>query len=104
MAENWIRSTRLYEGDFFYENMIENAKKIISQMKKTISKPFKVIAITHAVVDLDKRLLLGVPEIDLVLGGHDHMFYLYKDENRYVVHSRVGLSKSWALLPMRSAR
>lgn len=87
LAENWIGSTRLYEGDFFYENMIENAKKIISQMKKTISKSFKVIAITHAGVDLDKRLLLGVPEIDLVLGGHDHMFYLYKDENRYIVKS-----------------
>ena len=38
-----------------------------------------VVALTHMRVPNDERLAREVPEIDLVLGGHDHFYYVSKD-------------------------
>lgn len=86
LSENWLKSTRLVESDFIYDNMIINAKNIIHKIKKKYNK-LKIIAITHSHIEKDIELLKAIPDINLILGGHDHIFYTYKYNNRYIVKS-----------------
>ncbi len=50
---------------------IETAKTLLPQWIKT-EKPDAVIALTHLNIAEDRRLAQSVPNIDVILGGHDH--------------------------------
>jgi 5'-nucleotidase/UDP-sugar diphosphatase len=50
---------------------IETAKTLLPQWIKT-EKPDAVIALTHLNIAEDRRLAQTVPNIDVILGGHDH--------------------------------
>ncbi len=46
------------------------AKEVVSRAKR--AKADLIVALTHQNMADDKRLAAAVPEIDLILGGHDH--------------------------------
>lgn len=50
-----------------------------------------VIALTHMRTHNDIKLAENVDEIDLILGGHDHDYYVEKVNGKYII-------KRWALL------
>jgi 2',3'-cyclic-nucleotide 2'-phosphodiesterase (5'-nucleotidase family) len=50
---------------------IETAKTLLPQWIKA-EKPDAVIALTHLNIAEDRRLAQSVPNIDVILGGHDH--------------------------------
>lgn len=49
-----------------------------------------VIALTHMRDDNDRRLVQEVPEIDVVLGGHDHHHHVIEETGRGVVMVKSG--------------
>ena len=60
----------LDEDDFLYEDFIESAKKWNQKLRDQGCE--LVIALTHMRMPNDKKLAEAVPELDLILGGHDH--------------------------------
>ena len=73
VSENWLKScSQLLPGELEYEDFIESAritaKYLISQGAEV------VLAITHSRLQNDYKLMEEVPEITLLLGGHDHFF------------------------------
>ena len=52
-----------------YTNPIKMAKQQVNELQK---KADVIIAITHQNVDDDMKLAQAVPEIDLIIGGHEH--------------------------------
>jgi 5'-nucleotidase len=59
--------------DVQYTDYVTSAKEIIPKLKK--KRCDIVIALTHMRVPNDERLAREVPEIDLILGGHDHEYH-----------------------------
>ena len=85
-----------------FEDCIECAKRIVQHLIQ-IEKCDVLIALTHLSLEQDKKLAADVPEINLILGGHDHEpFALFQDstlilksgQNGYWV-GMVNLQISW---------
>lgn len=53
-----------------FESEIVHAKRCVEVLKSQGADV--IVAITHVVLPIDKLLAKHVPEIDLILGGHDH--------------------------------
>lgn len=70
--EEWI-DTLIFVGpdDYEYEDFIKWAKKWAKALKEEEGCDI-VIALTHMRMPNDKKLAIKVPEIDIILGGHDH--------------------------------
>lgn len=62
---------RTHPEGFDYQDYIECAREMNTLLRET-EKCDYVIAITHMRIPNDRILANSVPEIDLVLGGHDH--------------------------------
>lgn len=71
--------------DLEYEDFVEAAKRLCQFFKS--EKVDLIIALTHMRVPNDDLLAEKVPEIDLILGGHDHMYYLRQTPNNLIVKS-----------------
>uniref|UniRef100_A0A6V2CGC8 5'-Nucleotidase C-terminal domain-containing protein n=1 Tax=Ditylum brightwellii TaxID=49249 RepID=A0A6V2CGC8_9STRA len=54
-----------------FQNIISTAQNMISTLKKEEGVHI-VVALTHVHTHQDELLVKSIPEIDLVLGGHDH--------------------------------
>lgn len=62
------------------EDPVEKAKKMAKQLKKDGMDI--ILAITHQAVTEDLVLALEAPEIDIIMGGHEHEnYYLKRGEN-----------------------
>ncbi|KAL4509211.1 hypothetical protein ABPG72_018142 [Tetrahymena utriculariae] len=74
MAENdWLNTiTEIDMSIVRYEDFVKCAKQLIEVLKKEHDCEM-IIALTHMRVPNDKLLAKEVPEIDLILGGHDHI-------------------------------
>lgn len=57
-------------NDLVFTPIIKSATEQVSKLKK--QKVDCIIALTHLTVDQDKTLARALPEINLILGGHDH--------------------------------
>ncbi|CAE7643668.1 yfkN, partial [Symbiodinium pilosum] len=66
------------------EDYIETGREYAQKLKREGAEV--VVALTHNRFDNDKKLTAEVPEIDLLLGGHDH-FYKRADKKHRVVKS-----------------
>ena len=53
-----------------YQDPFETAKAIVQELMQ--QRPDFIIAMTHLTIDEDRQLAAAVPEIDLILGGHEH--------------------------------
>jgi 2',3'-cyclic-nucleotide 2'-phosphodiesterase (5'-nucleotidase family) len=58
-----------------YTDWMETAKKNYEDLK---TKSDVVVAITHLAAEDDKKLSAALPEIPLIMGGHDHENMIYK--------------------------
>jgi 2',3'-cyclic-nucleotide 2'-phosphodiesterase (5'-nucleotidase family) len=55
--------------DYLYENPLETARALAPELRARCDL---LIALTHIGLREDEALAAGVPEIDLVIGGHSH--------------------------------
>lgn len=70
LAEDFRRHTALNEKNSSYTHFIKAAKEGVAFAKE--NKADVIIALTHMDFKNDKQLAGEVPELDLILGGHDH--------------------------------
>mmetsp|Transcript_18657 Transcript_18657/g.18328 ORF Transcript_18657/g.18328 Transcript_18657/m.18328 type:complete len:389 (-) Transcript_18657:38-1204(-) len=59
------------EDDYVYEDFIKSANKWCPKLREQGCE--LIIALTHMRMPNDKKLASKVPDLDIILGGHDHM-------------------------------
>lgn len=69
LASDWLNIT-VVESEIAYEDYIKVGKQLSRDLKEKGAQI--VIALTHMFMVDDKKLAAAVPDIDLILGGHDH--------------------------------
>lgn len=72
--------------DIVYHDFCETATKIAHQLRQNENCDF-VIALTHMKQPDDNRLALHHCDVDLILGGHDHVLSKVLINGRWVVKS-----------------
>eukprot|EP00092_Neocalanus_flemingeri_P029929 GFUD01032495.1.p1 GENE.GFUD01032495.1~~GFUD01032495.1.p1 ORF type:complete len:307 (+),score=77.60 GFUD01032495.1:110-1030(+) len=86
LVEDWLyQQQAVREVSYQYEDYVEVGKRLAEGLKK--DGCHIVIALTHMGMREDIRLVENVPEIDLVLGGHDHQYEVQVVEGRTIVKS-----------------
>ena len=73
-----------------YTDFVVKGREMTAMLK---SKPHNcdlVVALTHMRCPDDRVLAEGVPEIDLILGGHDHSYVTEVDESTGVFLIKSG--------------
>lgn len=74
IEEEWLATLATLErSDIIYEDYVEVARRLCGQLRAEGADA--VIALTHMRTPNDRRLAQEVPELDLILGGHDHEVY-----------------------------
>lgn len=71
-GEDWLGILDDYEGELEYDDAVEYSRKTCQLLREKEGCDF-LIALTHLREADDRNLAANVSEIDLVLGGHDHM-------------------------------
>ena len=70
--EEWLEIVTNINLDIFgYGDFVEAASLICAKFKE--EKCDLIVALTHMSWRNDKKLAESIPEIDLILGGHDHI-------------------------------
>ncbi|EIE88071.1 hypothetical protein RO3G_12782 [Rhizopus delemar RA 99-880] len=81
VEKEWILTIPSFPPELTYHDFIEVAKDLSSQLKDP-NGPHRVdivIALTHMRVPNDLKLANACKdEVDLILGGHDHFYYISK--------------------------
>lgn len=54
----------------FFAPVVQSAQQVVKELKA--EGVDVIIALTHLTIEEDKELLAKVPEIDIILGGHEH--------------------------------
>ncbi|EGR28575.1 ser thr protein phosphatase family protein, putative [Ichthyophthirius multifiliis] len=67
-----------------YQEFVNCAKEVCQVLKEELQCEF-IIALTHMRIPNDNILAENVPEIDLILGGHDHCKYFKCTQNKCVI-------------------
>jgi len=86
----WIETLpHLCIDDIIYTDYVIKGRELAAFLREEQGVGV-VIALTHMRDDNDHRLVREVPEIDLVLGGHDHHHHLIETAERGVVFVKSG--------------
>lgn len=64
-----------------YENWVDAGKRVYAGIKDSIDQ---LIAITHLSIDQDKDLASRMPELKLIMGGHEHVNMYHKVGNTII--------------------
>eukprot|EP00906_Rhabdomonas_costata_P011405 RCo016233 len=72
VEEEWLATIRELPGYVRYMDTVESAQTEIASLKKQGCN--MIIALTHMREENDERFLQAVPQVDLLLGGHDHFY------------------------------
>jgi 5'-nucleotidase len=67
--------------DLIYEDIVECSRRY-NKILREEHKCDMVIALTHMRVPNDELLTSMVPELDLVLGGHDHDYAYFTPRDK----------------------
>lgn len=87
IEEEWLSTlSTLDSSDVIYQDFVERGRELARWLKSQLKVDY-VIALTHFRTPNDIRLADSVPEIDLVLGGHDHDYEIIKRPNCYIIKS-----------------
>ena len=74
VEKEWLETLATIEMDeVIFEDYVTVAKRILAGWAENNPVDL-IVALTHMRVNNDTRLMQEVPEIDLVLGGHDHHY------------------------------
>lgn len=68
-----------------FEDVIECSKRMIKKLKDLKCEIF--IALTHLDVAADRQLAVAVPEIQIILGGHDHSPHIQYQGETFLLKS-----------------
>lgn len=72
--------------DITYLDFVQEGRKLAKQLKDQQGVDY-VIALTHMRTPNDVRLAENVDEIDLILGGHDHVYEIKKVNGKHIIKS-----------------
>lgn len=87
IEEEWLSTlSTLDSSDVIYQDFVERGQELARWLKSSLNVDY-VIALTHFRTPNDIRLADSVPEIDLVLGGHDHDYEIIKRPNCHIIKS-----------------
>ncbi len=64
-----------------YENHVDAGKRVYSQIKDSINY---LLGITHLTIEQDKGLASKMPELKLIMGGHEHVNMYHKVGNTII--------------------
>lgn len=82
---NWQKSCKLDASKFEYEPFDEAAKRKAAELRKLGAD--LVFVISHMANVSDEKLLSDDNGVDMVFGGHDHIFYLRRINNKILLKS-----------------
>ncbi|KAG8235931.1 hypothetical protein J437_LFUL015996 [Ladona fulva] len=86
VEQEWLETlATINPEEVTFIDFVEAGKKLGAQLKKEGCD--YVIALTHMRTPNDRKLAENVEEIDLILGGHDHVYEVLQVENKYVIKS-----------------
>ncbi|XP_065570879.1 mannosylglucosyl-3-phosphoglycerate phosphatase-like isoform X2 [Artemia franciscana] len=87
VEHEWLDTLSTINPDqVIFSDYIQIAKELSTQLKTTQGCDF-VIALTHMRTPNDLRLAEANTGVDLILGGHDHVFESIKVNDTYVIKS-----------------
>ncbi|XP_067652872.1 mannosylglucosyl-3-phosphoglycerate phosphatase-like [Haliotis asinina] len=87
VEEEWIETlATLDPEDVTYLDFVTEGQRLANLLKKEQGCEM-VIALTHMRWPNDQRLAEMVPDIDIILGGHDHDYGVEMVNNKYIVKS-----------------
>ncbi|KAG8194114.1 hypothetical protein JTE90_003053 [Oedothorax gibbosus] len=87
VEEEWLATLATIEADeVTYFDFVTEGRKLAIQLKENEGVDY-VIALTHMRFPNDVRLAENVDEIDLILGGHDHVYDVRQINGKYVIKS-----------------
>ncbi|PWN53887.1 Metallo-dependent phosphatase [Violaceomyces palustris] len=100
VEKEWISTVPSFPASFVYRNMVKSALQLSSQLRDPKGEACDIIiALTHSRLpnDIDFANHVGAvrdPDqdsqgIDLVLGGHDHVYYVSKGASKFEGESFV---------------
>ncbi|KAB7496843.1 Trifunctional nucleotide phosphoesterase protein YfkN [Armadillidium nasatum] len=86
VEEEWLCTLATINMDeVTYTDFVDRGRELASQLKNEGCD--YVIALTHMRTPNDIRLAENVDEIDLILGGHDHVYEINEVNGKYVLKS-----------------
>ncbi|XP_054710745.1 trifunctional nucleotide phosphoesterase protein YfkN-like [Uloborus diversus] len=87
VEEEWLATLATIDPeDVTYIDFVTEGRKLARQLKDKENVDF-VIALTHMRTPNDCRLAENVDEIDLILGGHDHVYEIKKVNGKMIIKS-----------------
>lgn len=88
IEEEWLSIlSTLDSSDVIYQDFVERGQQLAKWLKSEPHNVDYVIALTHFRRHNDIRLADSVPEIDLILSGHDHDYMVIKRSNSFIIKS-----------------
>ncbi|KAL8575905.1 hypothetical protein ACOMHN_027303 [Nucella lapillus] len=86
VEEEWISTLSTVDPeDITFIDFVQEGRRLAQLLKKKGAD--LVIALTHMRWPNDEKLAESVPEVDLVLGGHDHDYGIQQVNGKYVLKS-----------------
>ncbi|KAH0473406.1 MAG: hypothetical protein KVP17_001552 [Porospora cf. gigantea B] len=77
VEKEWLSTlATLGPKDLVYSDFVETGKALCAFLKS--KEVTLIIALTHMRSPNDERLARGCPDIDIILGGHDHEYFGFK--------------------------
>lgn len=70
LVSDWRGATKDFFDKADYESFVNVGKKFVKELQSQGAEV--IIALTHMEIEQDVSLANAIPEIDLILGGHDH--------------------------------
>ncbi|CAF0987732.1 unnamed protein product [Brachionus calyciflorus] len=87
VEQEWMETLSTIDFDeIIYEDFVLVGKRLANELRN-VDKVDYVIALTHMRLPNDLELAEEVPEIDLILGGHDHNYVCESVNGKWVVKS-----------------
>ncbi|XP_064466748.1 snake venom 5'-nucleotidase-like isoform X2 [Ornithodoros turicata] len=87
VEEEWLATLATIDpSEVDYKDFVTEGRRLAHLLKYKNGVDY-VIALTHMRTPNDCRLAANVDEIDLILGGHDHVYEIKKINGKYIVKS-----------------
>lgn len=101
IEEEWLSTlSTLDSSDVIYTDYVIKGRELACWLKGPAHNVDYVIALTHFRTPNDIRLADSVPEIDLILGGHDHDYEVIQRPNCYIIKSGTDF-REFSLISLR---